>query len=65
MLKDKGDISKNIGVNIKKKSDGAFKLLQSNLVEKIINYVGLLVSESFETIETPAVNHYCINMNLV
>ena len=65
VLKDKGCISNYLGVNIKKNSDGTFELYQSHLVEKIINHVGLIVSASIKCIETPAVNHYYINMNLV
>ena len=54
MLTDEGDISNYLGVNIKKYSDGTFKLLQSHLVEKIINHVGLTVSTSFKERETSA-----------
>ena len=46
------DISNYLGFNIKKKSDGTFKLSQSNLVEKGINHVGLTVYASLKAIET-------------
>ena len=47
-LTDKGDLSNSIRVNIKKNSYGIFELSQSNLVDKIINYVGLEVSVSLK-----------------
>ena len=37
-------ISNYIGVNMKKNSDGTFEFLQSHLVDKIINHVGLTIS---------------------
>ena len=54
MLKDEEDISNYLGVNIKKKSDETFKLLQSQLVGKFINQVGLEVSANIKARETPA-----------
>ena len=53
MFTDEGGILNYIGVNIKKKSDGTFKLLQYYLVEKIFNHVGITVSMSLKAIETP------------
>ena len=47
------DISNDLGVNIKKKSDETFELSQYHLVEKIINDVRLEVSKSFKARETP------------
>ena len=55
MLTNKGDISNYLGVNIKKNSDRTFELLQSNLVEKIINHVRLTVPVSLNSRETPEV----------
>ena len=54
-MTDEGNISNYLGVNIKKKSDGTFKLLQSHLVEKIINHVGITMSASINSRETLAV----------
>ena len=54
MLIDEGCISNYLGVNIKKNSNGTFELLQLHLVEKIINHVGLEVSENLKARETPA-----------
>ena len=54
MLIDEGVILNYLGVNIKKNSYGTFKLSQSQLVEKIINHVGLILSASLKSRETPA-----------
>ena len=54
VLTDEGNISNYLGVNIKKNSYGAFELLQSYLVEKIINHVRLTLYESLKSIEKPA-----------
>ena len=54
MLTDEGDISNYLGFNIKKNSDGKFELSQSHLVEKTINHVGLTVSKSLKSRDTPA-----------
>ena len=53
VLTDEGDISNYLGVKIKKYSYGTLELSQSHLVEKIINHVGLEVSTSLKSIETP------------
>ena len=53
MLSYKGGISNYLGVNIKKNSDETFELSQSHLVYKIINYVGLEVSTSLKSRDTP------------
>ena len=50
-LTDEGDISNYLGVNIKKNPDGTFELLQSHLVEKIINHVRLTVTASLRARE--------------
>ena len=55
MLTDEGYISNYLGVTIKKNSYGTFELSQSNLVEKIINHVGLEVSVSIKSREIPSV----------
>ena len=52
MLIYEGDISNYLGVNIKKTFYGKFELSQSHLVEKIINHLGLKVSEILESIDT-------------
>ena len=52
-MKDEGDVSKYLGVTIKNNIYGTFKLQKMYLVEKIINLVGLEVSESIEARETP------------
>ena len=54
VLTDERDISNYIGVNIKKKIDGTFELLQSHLVEKMINHVDLTWSASLKSRETPS-----------
>ena len=54
MLTDEGDILNYIGVKINKNLDGAFKLSQSFLVEKIIYHVWLTVSIILKSRETPA-----------
>ena len=54
VLTDEVDISNYLGVNIKKNLDGAFELLQSQLVEKIINHVGFTVLASIKARETPS-----------
>ena len=54
MLVFEGSISNYLGVNIKKNSDGTLELLQSHMVDKIINHVGLTDSESLKSRETPA-----------
>ena len=51
ILIDEGDISNYIGVNIKTHSDGAFNLLQSQIVEKIVNHVRHTVSAILNAIE--------------
>ena len=53
MFTDERDLSNYIGFNIKEKLDGTFKLLQSHLVEKIINRVGITVSTSLKARDTP------------
>ena len=53
VLIDGGDLSNYIGVNFKKNSYGTFKLLQFQLVDKIINHVGLTVSASLKCREIP------------
>ena len=65
MLKYEGDISNYLGVNIKKNSNGTFKLSQFHLVEKIINCVGLTVSMGLNPRETPDGKYYCIKTDLV
>ena len=55
MLTDEVDISNYLGFNIKKKSDGTFKLLKWYLVEKIINRVGLTASASLKARDTSSV----------
>ena len=50
-----GYIYKCLRLNIKKNSYRTFKLSQSNLAEKIINHVGLTVSESLKERDTSAV----------
>ena len=54
MLVFEGSISNYLGVNIKKNSDGTLELLQSHMVDKIINHVGLTVSAILNSIETHA-----------
>ena len=54
MFTDEGYISKFIGVNTKKNLDKKFGLLQSHLLDKIINHVGLTVSVRIKYIEMPA-----------
>ena len=54
VLTVEGYISNYLRVNIKKYSDGTFKLSQSNLAEKIINHVGLEVYVSLKSREAPA-----------
>ena len=54
LLIDEGDISNYLIFDIKKNSDGAFKLSKSHLVEKIINHVVLTVSLSLKERETPS-----------
>ena len=53
MLTYEGDISNYLGVNIKKNPYGTLELFQSYFVEKIINQVGLTVSESLKAREIP------------
>ena len=48
VFNDEGDISNYLVVNTKTNSDGTFKLLQSHLVEKIINHARLTVSASLK-----------------
>ena len=52
VLIDEGYISNYLQVNIKNNSDRTFKLLQSHLLEKIFNHVGLTVSASLKSRET-------------
>ena len=54
MLRYKEDVSNRLGVNINKNSDGAFELLKSHQVDKILNHAGLAVSTSLKSRETPA-----------
>ena len=54
MLTDKEDILNYLGVNIKKNSDGTFEWLQSHILEKTINHVGLTVSASIKARKMPA-----------
>ena len=54
MLTDEGDILNYLGVNIQKNPGGTFELLQSHLAKKIINHVGLTLSASIKSRETPA-----------
>ena len=54
MSTDEGYISNYLGVNIKKNLDVTFELLQLHLVEIIINHVGIIVSMSLNSRETPA-----------
>ena len=56
LLKDEGDISNYLLVNINESSDGTFKLSQLHLVEKIINRVGIELSASLKAIEMPTGN---------
>ena len=53
VLTHEGEISNYLGANIKKHSDVPFKSSLSNLVEKFINFVGLTVSASPKSIDTP------------
>ena len=53
MLTYEGDISNYLGVNIRKKSDGTFKLSQLHLVEKLINHVRLEFSLILKARDTP------------
>ena len=55
VMTDEGDISNYLGVNVKKTSDGTFKLLLSHLVEKIINHVGITVFAGLKSREMPDV----------
>ena len=50
---DEVDISNCIDVNVKKNSDGTFKLFLSHLVDKIINDAILTVSMILNSIENP------------
>ena len=52
MLTDEGYKSNYLVFNRKKNSDGKFELLQSHLVEKIINSVVLTESASLKSRET-------------
>ena len=65
MLIDEGDISNYLGFNIKKNSDGTFKSSQWNLVEKIINRVGLEVFATLKVRETPDEKPFRIKKNIV
>ena len=51
-MEDEGDISNYLGVNIKINPDGTLEISQSHMVEKIINRVGITVSESLKARET-------------
>ena len=55
VLTDEGYISNHLVVNIKKDSDGTLELSQLYLVEKIINHVGLELSASIKSRDTPTV----------
>ena len=54
VLTHKGYISNYLVFDIRNISDSTFKWLQSNLVDKIINHVGLTLSESLKRREMPA-----------
>ena len=53
MLTYEGDVSNYLRFNIKKISNGTFKLLLFHLVDKIINHVGLTVSTGIKPRKTP------------
>ena len=54
MLTYEGDVSNDLGVNIKKKSKGIFEISKSHLVEEIINHIGLTVPASLKSREGPS-----------